>query len=99
MDDLELLMCNMLDHFHEESLNYGGWDITVKTLEEALFINDEFKGILKATEDRKCLNFKVRRLKGSKFKNKHTVIVLRCKAESYKEEADRLHSGMKALLR
>jgi len=89
---------DMLSHFHEESMIYGGWPITVKTLDEALIVNEEFKGVLKAMENKTGNNFLVTRKEKAEFKKKHTILVLREKAESYKREADKYYNGMKNLI-
>lgn len=93
----EELILRMLDHFHEESDAFGGWSIFVTTIEEALIINEEFKGVLKAKEN---INktFTVVRLKDSQFKKRHTILVLREKAKMYQEEANKYYLGMKKLL-
>ena len=98
MKSREKIIQEMVDHFHEESSMYGGWPISVKTLDEALIINEEFKGTLKAMEDKESKRFTVIRKKNSKFADKHTIRVLREKAELYKLEADRFYNGIKKLI-
>lgn len=87
---------NMLEHFHPESINHGKWDISIKTKLEADLVRKEFSTALKVSKsgDRFLASLRA----NPKFLSRHTIWVLRNKAESYKEEADRYYDGLKRLL-
>lgn len=90
----------VLDHFHPDSINYSGcpWIIRVNPKEvDVKFIKEEFKGIIEVDESI-AHEPRLVPVRGGEFKHEHTIRVLRYNSMVYKEEADRYHDGMKALL-
>lgn len=90
----------VLDHFHPDAMNYGGWTIKVDVREIDLdFMKKEFDGIIEIKDPNDFAPMHAYLSIGTgEFKDAHTIRVLREKVESYKEEADRLYNGIKKLV-
>lgn len=89
------LLDDILDHFHPDALNYGGWPVILAKWDRS-FIEKEFAGVLEIDGD--DLLARVRRVDGSKFKPGHTIRVLRRALGVYKKEANHYYNGLRKLL-
>lgn len=89
----------ILDHFHKDSCNYGGWPLenheSKMSSELVLAIMKEFDGIIKVERVGSFIRFS---LDSKPFKLKHTVRVLRRQLKMYRDEANKYYNGMKKLI-
>lgn len=85
----EDIVIDLLEHFHPEAMNNGGWPIVVKD-EEVFIIESEFPN-LELYEDGSQLM--VRKLNDN-FTPKQEVTLFRYERDVYKEEADRFWNGI-----
>lgn len=98
--DIETVIMDLLEHFHEDSLLFGGWPLLLKakSIVDMVAVKKEFGDTLRFKLNRDKSDFWVSRNEGVPFKDAHTVLVLRERAESFKRESERLREGLKALL-
>ena len=90
----------LLTHFHPESTNYAGHPILEVGAAHRFcreLVEEELNYAL--SYDPVTFRFSQRTINGKpvKFKNKHTVILLRDQLKIWKAEADRLYNGIKDL--